>query len=58
MTYKVAFLDVMDAKVQAEIRSELPAEFAIDFAETLDRREHMTIIKDADFFLTTLTVDG
>ncbi len=58
MTYKVAFLDVMDAKVQAEIRSELPPDFSIDFAETLDRREHMTMIKDADFILTTLTVDA
>jgi D-3-phosphoglycerate dehydrogenase len=58
MAYKVAFLDVMDAKVQAEIRSELPADFAIDFAETLDRREHMTMIRDADFILTTLTVDA
>jgi phosphoglycerate dehydrogenase-like enzyme len=58
MTYKVAFLDVMDAKVQAEIRSELPPDFSIDFAETLDRREHMTMIRDADFILTTLTVDG
>ena len=44
MTYKVAFLDVMDAKVQAEIRSELPPDFSIDFAETPDRREHMTMI--------------
>ncbi len=34
MTHKVAFLDVMDAKVRDEIRSELPPGFSIDFAET------------------------
>ena len=28
MTYKVAYLDVMDPNVQAEIRSELPPELA------------------------------
>ena len=33
MTHKVAFLDVMDAKVQAEIRSELPPGFSIQFGE-------------------------
>ena len=29
MTHKVAFLDVMDAKVQAEIQSALPPGFSI-----------------------------
>ena len=29
MTNKVAFLDVMDAKVRDEIRSELPSGFSI-----------------------------
>ena len=34
MTHKVAFLDVMDAKVRDEIRSALPPGFSIEFAET------------------------
>ena len=55
MTHKVAFLDVMDAKVQDEIRSELPPGFSIAFrARRGDRREHMAMIADADFILTAL----
>jgi hypothetical protein len=49
MTHRVAFLDVMDARVRDEIRSELPAGFSIDFAETADRREHLALVADADF---------
>ena len=52
MTHKVAFLDVMDARVQDEIRSELPPGFSIEFAETADRREHLAMVADADFILT------
>ena len=49
MTYKVAYLDVMDPKVQAEIRSELPSGFSIQFGEAGDRREQMVMVADADF---------
>jgi hypothetical protein len=48
MTHSVAFLDVMDARVRDEIRCALPTGFAIDFAETSDRREHLTLIADVD----------
>jgi D-3-phosphoglycerate dehydrogenase len=58
MTYKVAYLDVMDPKVQAEIRSELPPGFSIQFGETGDRREQMAMIADADFILTAVAVDA
>ncbi len=58
MTHKVAFLDVMDEKVRNEIRSELPAGFSIQFAERADQAEHMAMIADAEFILTTLTVDA
>ena len=58
MTHKVAFLDVMDAKVRDEIRSELPPGFSIDFAETTDRREHLAMLADAQFILTTIGVDA
>ena len=58
MTHKVAFLDVMDAKVQDEIRSALPPGFSIQFAETGDRREHMAMVADADFILTAVAVDA
>ena len=58
MTHRVAFLDVMDAKVRDEIRSELPPGFSIDFAETADRREHLAMIADADFILTSVAVDA
>ena len=58
MTHSVAFLDVMDARVRDEIRSELPAGFSIDFAETSDRREHLALIADADFILTSIPVDA
>ena len=54
----VAFLDVMDAKVQAEIRSELPSGFAIQFGESGDRAEQMAMIADADFILTAVAVDA
>ena len=58
MTHKVAFLDVMDAKVQHEIRSALPPGFSIQFAESGDRREHLAMIADADFILTAVAVDA
>ena len=58
MTYKVAYLDVMDARVQAEIRSELPPGFSIQFGETGDRREQMASVADADFILTAVAVDA
>jgi lactate dehydrogenase-like 2-hydroxyacid dehydrogenase len=58
MTHKVAFLDVMDAKVRDEIRSELPPGFSIDFAETNDRRKHLAMVADAEFILTTIIVDA
>jgi hypothetical protein len=58
MTHKVAFLDVMDAEVRDEIRSELPPGFSIDFAETTDRREHLAMLADAQFILTTIGVDA
>ena len=48
----------MDAKVRDEIRSELPPGFSIDFAETADRREHLAMIADADFILTSVPVDA
>ena len=54
MTHRVAFLDVMDAKVRDEIRSELPPGFSIDFAETTDRREHLAMLADAEFILTSI----
>ena len=58
MTHKVAILDMMDDKVQAEIRSALPPDFSIQFAESGDRREHMAMIADADFILTAVAVDA
>jgi D-3-phosphoglycerate dehydrogenase len=58
MTHKVAFLDVMDAKVRDEIRSELPPGFSIQFAETTERREHLAMVADAEFILTTIVVDA
>ncbi len=58
MTYKVAFLDVMDPKVQAEIRSQLPPDFSIQFGENGERSEHMRMIADADFILTAVAVDA
>jgi D-3-phosphoglycerate dehydrogenase len=58
MTHKIAFLDVMEAKVQDEIRSVLPAGFSIQFAETADRREHLAMIADAEFILTAVAVDA
>ena len=58
MTHKVAFLDVMDAKVQDEIQSALPPGFSIQFAESGDRREHLAMVADADFILTAVAVDA
>src|SRR6186997_744035 len=58
MTHKVAILDMMDDKVQAEVRSALPPDFSIQFAESGDRREHMAMIADADFILTAVAVDA
>jgi phosphoglycerate dehydrogenase-like enzyme len=58
MTHKVAFLDVMDAKVQHEIRSQLPPGFSLQFGETGDRREQMAMIADAEFILTAVAVDA
>jgi phosphoglycerate dehydrogenase-like enzyme len=58
MTHKVAFLDVMDAKVQAEIQSALPPGFSIRYAESGDRREHLAMVADADFILTAVAVDA
>lgn len=58
MTHRVAFLDVMDAKVREEIRSALPPGFAIDFAETSDRREQLAMVAEADFILTSVPVDA
>jgi D-3-phosphoglycerate dehydrogenase len=58
MTHKVAFLDVMDAKVRDEIRSELPPGFSIEFAESADRRKHLALVADADFILTSIPVDA
>ncbi len=58
MTHKIAFLDVMDARVRDEIRSELPPDFSIAFAETTDRREHLAMLADAEFILTTIVVDA
>ena len=58
MTHKVAFLDVMDAKVRHEIHSALPPGFSIQFAESGDRREHLAMIADADFILTAVAVDA
>jgi D-3-phosphoglycerate dehydrogenase len=58
MSHKVAFLDVMDAKVQHEISSQLPPGFSIQFGETGDRREQMAMIADAEFILTAVAVDA
>jgi phosphoglycerate dehydrogenase-like enzyme len=58
MTHKVAFLDVMDAKVQHEIRSQLPPGFSIQFGEAGDRREQMAMVADAEFILTAVAVDA
>ncbi len=58
MTHKIAFLDVMEPKVQDEIRSVLPPGFSIQFAETADRREHLAMIADAEFILTAVAVDA
>jgi phosphoglycerate dehydrogenase-like enzyme len=58
MAHKVAFLDVMDAKVQHEIRSQLPPGFSLQFGETGDRREQMAMIADAEFILTAVAVDA
>jgi hypothetical protein len=54
----MTFLDVMDAKVRDEIRSELPPGFSIDFAETTDCREHLAMVADVEFILTTIIVDA
>ncbi|HKD76067.1 MAG TPA: NAD(P)-dependent oxidoreductase, partial [Ktedonobacterales bacterium] len=48
----------MDTRVRDEIRSELPAGFSIEFAETTERREHLAMIADAEFILTTIVVDA
>jgi D-3-phosphoglycerate dehydrogenase len=58
MTHKIAFLDVMDANVQGEIRSALPPGFSIEFAATGERREHLAMLADADFVLTAVAVDA
>jgi len=58
MTHKIAFLDVIDATMQAEIRSQVPPGFAIQFGESGDRGEHMRMIGDADFILTAVAVDA
>ena len=58
MTHKIAFLDVMEPKVQAEIRSALPNGFSIQFAETANRREHLAMLADAEFILTAVAVDA
>src|SRR5262249_16609444 len=58
MTYNVAFLDVIDANMQSEIRSQPPPDFAIQFGETADRADHMRLIADADFILTAVAVDA
>jgi phosphoglycerate dehydrogenase-like enzyme len=58
MAHRVAFLDVMDPKVQAEIRSVLPTGFAIQFGERGDRAEQMAMVADADFILTAVAVDA
>jgi D-3-phosphoglycerate dehydrogenase len=58
MTHRVAILDVMDATVRDEIRSELPPDFSIDFAETSDRREQLALVGKADFILTAVPVDA
>ena len=41
-----------------EIRSELPPDFSIDFAETSDRREQLAMVAEADFILTAVPVDA
>ena len=58
MTHKVAILDMMDDKVQAEVRSALPPDFSVQFAESGDRSEHMAMLADADFILTAVAVDA
>src|ERR1700744_722959 len=58
MGHKVAYLDVTDPKVQAEIRSVLPSGFAIQFGERGDRAEQMAMVADADFILTAVAVDA
>jgi phosphoglycerate dehydrogenase-like enzyme len=58
MAHNVAFLDVMDPKVQAEIRSVLPSGFAIQFGERGDRAEQMAMVGDADFILAAVAVDA
>jgi phosphoglycerate dehydrogenase-like enzyme len=58
MTHQIAFLDVIDAAMQAEIRSQVPPGFAIQFGEGGDRGEHMRMIADADFILTAVAVDA
>ncbi|MEJ0019600.1 MAG: 2-hydroxyacid dehydrogenase [Acetobacteraceae bacterium] len=58
MSYKVAFLDLMDPKVHAEIRGALPPDFTIQFGETGERSEQMAMIADADFILTAVAVDA
>jgi D-3-phosphoglycerate dehydrogenase / 2-oxoglutarate reductase len=58
MAHRVAFLDVMDAKVRDEIRSELPAGFSIEFAATTERREQLALVAEADFILTSVPVDA
>jgi D-3-phosphoglycerate dehydrogenase len=58
VAHRVAFLDVMDGAVRDAIRSELPPGFSIAFAETTDRREHLTLVADAEFILTTIVVDA
>lgn len=58
MPHKVAFLDVMDAKVRNEIRSQLPPDFSIQFGEAGDRSEQMAMVADAEFILTAVAVDA
>lgn len=58
MTHKVAFLDVLDARMQAEIRSALPPGFSIQFGEAGDRGEQMAMVADAEFILTAVAVDA
>jgi len=48
----------MNAKVRDAIRSGLPPDFSIEFAETAERHEHLALIADADFNMTTIVVDA
>jgi len=58
MPYKIAFLDVMDPKVQSEIQSAVPPGFSIQFGKTGEKSEQMAMIADADFILTAVAVDA